>query len=291
MHDYDVAMKNLLMKPGSLLLEKLTGAREVRWLNVEVPRVRNTRRDLIGELPDSELVGIEIQVENEPDFGFRIGEYQFGTARMLKRMPRQVVLFIGPDRLTMPDSTRGADHYLRWHFVDVRELDGEALLDSPHLGDNVVAVLTRLGTQAGVVRKVLERIATGPGAERGEALTELAILSGLRRLSEEVREEASRMPVTYDLMENAVFGPSIREGLARGLAEGMEKGIAQGLEQGLLKGRVEGQLEILTTMIEGRFGKPLPAGTLKRLTSMSAAQLTATGLRLFDAHRIEDLFA
>ena len=53
MQDYDVTLKNLLTKPGSLLLETIAGTRDIRWLNVETPKVRNTGRDLPGVTSNS----------------------------------------------------------------------------------------------------------------------------------------------------------------------------------------------------------------------------------------------
>jgi hypothetical protein len=41
MHEYDVALKRILTRPGSALLFALTGAAKLRWLNVELPKVNN----------------------------------------------------------------------------------------------------------------------------------------------------------------------------------------------------------------------------------------------------------
>ena len=107
-------------------------------------------------------------------------------------------------------------------------------------------------------------------AERGEALTELSILAGLRRLTGEVKREAKKMPIVEDIMDNEIFGPAIRKGLAQG--------------------RVEGQMEILQGQIEKRFGR-VPPGIRQRLEALKPAQIKAASLRLLDAKRIEDLFA
>ena len=52
MHEYDVALKRILTRPGSMLLTALTCSPSLRWLNVEAPLVRNLRVDLLGESPD-----------------------------------------------------------------------------------------------------------------------------------------------------------------------------------------------------------------------------------------------
>jgi hypothetical protein len=72
MHEYDVALKNILTRPGSSVLAQLTGASSLKWINVEAPKVSNRRVDLLGELPDGNLVHIELQSTNERDFPMRL---------------------------------------------------------------------------------------------------------------------------------------------------------------------------------------------------------------------------
>ena len=78
MHEYDAALKNILTRPGSSALAQLTGASSLKWLNVEAPKVSNRRVDLLGELPNGELVHIELQSRNEKEFPLRMAEYLFG---------------------------------------------------------------------------------------------------------------------------------------------------------------------------------------------------------------------
>jgi hypothetical protein len=154
--------------------------------------------------------------------------------------------------------------------VDIRDLNGEKLLASTNVGDCLLALLTGLGEQPKVVRRILERIAAGRLGERDSSLAELFIIAGLRRMEAEARREARKMPVLNDIMDNEVFGPVLRKGLRRG--------------------RVEGQVEILLSLIQKRFGR-IPPAVGERIAALKPAQLKRVGLRLLDAQRIEDLFA
>ena len=49
MHEYDIALKTLLMRPGGSLLSTVTGASIDRWHNVELSEMRSRRVDLLGE--------------------------------------------------------------------------------------------------------------------------------------------------------------------------------------------------------------------------------------------------
>jgi DNA-binding FrmR family transcriptional regulator len=154
---------------------------------------------------------------------------------------------------------------VRFRLVDIRDLDGEQLLASTNIGDNVLAVLTRLGEQREAVRRILERIAAGRRGERDGGLAELFIIAGLRRMEDEARREATKMPVLNDIMDNKVVGPLLRQG------------------------RMEGQVEIILGMAEKRFGR-IPPAVAQRIAALKPAQLKRVGLRLLDAQCIEDLF-
>ena len=278
MHHYDVALKHIATRPGSALLSALVGKPIVRWLNVEAPKVTNVRQDLLGESDDGELIAIEFQSRNDKTLPIRVGHYLYGTAlRLGGRVPRQIVLYVGSARLRMVDRTEGPEHWLRYRLVDIRELDGEVLLASGNLGDNVMAVLTRLGEAPDTVRRILGKIKEGPAGDAPEAFAELLILAGLRKLTGNVEKEAQEMtlgPVVRDLMKNEVFGPMIRENLAKSWADG----------------QANGQLQLLLGLARKRFGR-VPAKVRLRLEAMGPDELTSTGLRILDAKKIEDLFA
>ena len=272
MHEYDIALKNILTRPGSSVLAQLTGASSLKWLNVEAPKVTNRRVDLLGELPDGNLVHIELQSRNEKDFPLRMAEYLFGIRRRYGRLPRQVALYVGEAPLRMKDRVEGPDVSVRFYLVDIRDLDGERLLASSNMGDNVLAVLTRLGEQPKAVRRILERIAAGQPEERDQALAELLILARLRRLSSEVKRETGKMPILEDIMDHKVLGPERRKGIEIGREQGLE----------------EGERKIVLRQIAKRFG-PVPAAARKRIEALPASKLERIALRLLDAGSLGEL--
>jgi hypothetical protein len=199
-----------------------------------------------------------------------MAEYLFAIRRSYGRFPRQIAVYVGDKPMRMKSSVTDAGLTFRFDLVDMRELDGEALIASENLSDNVIAILSKLGDQPGTLRRILRRIAEGPAEERSEALSELSILAGLRRLTGELRREEKNMPITEDIMDNEIIGPMIRRGISQG--------------------RVEGQLEMLLALIESRFGTVTPR-IRKCVAAMQAEELKALGLRLLQAERIGDLFA
>jgi hypothetical protein len=97
------------------------------------------------------------------------------------------------------------------------------------------------------------------------------------------------MPITDDLLDHDYFGPILREKLARGHEEGREAGRMEGRAEGY-KEALESERQLLRRMIEKRFGLT-PEWALNRIDGMGTPEIEATGLRLFDAASVEDLFA
>ena len=164
------------------------------------------------------------------------------------------------------------DLMVRYRLIDVRELDGEALLASENLGDNVIAILTRLRDHKGAIRAIVAKIANLPESERHVTIQQLVVLAGLRSLAQTVKTEVEKMPLIIDLMENDLLGPAIR----------------QGREEGKEQGKVAGEQRIITLQLEKRFG-PLPEWASAKLASLGVAEIELLAERFYDASSLDQL--
>ena len=187
MQEYDVALKLLLRGSAKLTMRELTGTSVETWLDVELSKVvQNTRVDLLGETEAKGLVHLELQSGNDATMPLRMAEYCLGVFRLFGRFPRQVLLYVGEAPLRMESELRADDVWFRYRAVDIRDLDGDRLLESQEVGDTVIAILARLRDHKDAVRRILERIAGLVAAERETALGQLLILAGLRHFEETV---------------------------------------------------------------------------------------------------------
>jgi hypothetical protein len=209
---------------------------------------------------DKGLVHLELQSGNDATMPLRMAEYCLGVFRLFERFPRQVLLYVGEAPLRMASELRGENVWFRYRAVDIRELDGERLLESEEIGDNVIAILARLRDHKDAVRRIVERIAGLMPAERATALGQLLILAGLRHLEETIEREARKMPIFGDILDNKVLGREFKRG----------------------------ELAVLRRQIEKRFGA-IPTWAEERLTGRSAADLEDLSVRVLDAESIEDL--
>src|SRR5207248_4123864 len=127
------------------------------WLDVELSKVvQNTRVDLLGETAgDKGLVHLELQSGNHASMPLRMAEYCLGVFRLFGRFPRQVLLYVGEAPLRMESELRGSDVWFRYRATDIRELDGDELLESDGIGDNVIALLARLRDPKDAVKRTV----------------------------------------------------------------------------------------------------------------------------------------
>jgi hypothetical protein len=276
MHEYDTALKLLLEGSAVMTLAELSGATVHRWLNVELPEVRSTRVDLLGETTAGELVHIELQSTNDGSMPLRMAEYCLRVYRLFERFPTQILLYVGEDPVRMQSELIGRDQWFRYRLMDIRELDGERLLESEHVGDNIIAILARWQDSHKAVRLIVEKVAKLEPGERQGALEQLLILAGLRKLGLVVEEEASKVPILNDILDHEVLGREYK----RGLQEGVQQGAAEGAHQEALA--------VLRRLIVKRF-RAIPEWVEPQLASRPASELEDLILRVSDADSLEEL--
>lgn len=69
--------------------------------------------------------------------------------------------------MRMEAELRGPNLHDSYRLVDIRELEGERLLASPRVGNNIVAVLTSLQDVRASVQRIIQRIGElAPGERR-----------------------------------------------------------------------------------------------------------------------------
>jgi hypothetical protein len=277
MQEYDVALKLLLKGSATLAVRELTGTAVVEWLDVELPkvqRVQNLRLDLLGRTVDDQLIHMELQSGNDPAMPFRMMEYCFGVQRLCGQFPRQILLYVGETPMTMRSELRGPGLSFQYSLIDIRTLDGDRLLESAQVGDNVIAILAQLRDDKEAVRKIVERIVGLAMTEREIALAQLMILAGLRHLAGAVEEEARKMPIDLDIRDHEVLGPMFIKAEEKGRQEGVQAG----------------ELAVLRRLIEKRFGA-LPGWASEKLAVMRAPELEELSERVLDAGSLDELLS
>jgi len=263
---YDTTLKTLFQAPPQQLLHLLVGGQAQTMLTVEYPMVRMRRPDLVVRLTDGRLYHLELQSDNDTTMPWRMLEYYGLLYQHYQQQALQQVLYVGERPMTLATQIAHSTLTFQYSAIDIRTLDGQPLLQSPVLEDNLLALLCRGGATRTTVQHILARIATLSGTARTEALTTMLILAGLRHLQPLVREEAQQMALTLDIKNNAF--------------------LREVFEEGHQEGQIEGERALIRRLLASRFGV-LPAWAEQHIATANTAMLEQWGIRLLDATSLE----
>ncbi len=174
-------------------------------LTVEFPAVKKRLPDLVVRLRDDAIFHLELQ--STPDsMAWRLLEYYTMIRGVYPEDPlRQMVLYIGPGPKRPASKIEKPNLNFRYTVRDIREIDGQHMLDSPMLEENLLAILCRLGNERLTIREILQRIIPRPARERADALEKRVIPAGLRKLDLPVKKEIKEMVISIDVMENVIL--------------------------------------------------------------------------------------
>jgi predicted transposase YdaD len=277
---YDTTLKTLFQSPPPQLLRLLIGGQAREMLTVEYPTVQMRRPDLVVRLTDGRLYHLELQSTNDAAMPWRMLEYFGLLCQTYGQPPSQQVLYVGDAVLSMAAHLAYPTLSFQYEAIDIRTLDGETLLASAALEDNLLALLCRLANPRQAIQRLLARIAAVAGTARDDAIAQLLALSGLRRLHPLVLEETEHMPIMINIRENPFFREVFEEG--------KQEGHQEGRQEGRQEGHKEEAVALLCRQLEHRFG-PLPAATRQQIEAADTPTLETWSLRVLDATSLEDV--
>jgi len=253
---FDVSLKLLFQRSRGLVARELFGGPVETWLNVELPTIQNPRVDMLARAADGCLRHVELESHNSAELPRRVAEYYLGFHRHLKAHVDMVVLYVGREPLRMTSRFQTPSMLFEYRLLDIREFDGEPLVESEDLGDNMLALLTDFDPER-VLQRVEARLRDLEAGEKSDAARLFVVLSGLRGLAKAVGGRIGMI----NIMENEVLGPAI----------------------------LKGECNILSAMLEEKFG-PLPEWVMEKLQSAKGNQLIDWGKRAMRANDLESVF-
>ncbi len=291
---FDVSLKALFRHSRGVMSRILFGGPVAEWLNIEQPDVRNLRADILARVTGGSLRHVELQIRNDPEIGLRELDYYVGFQRLLKEHVEQIVLYAGREPLTMKPLFESPSTQHKFRIVDVRQMDGEDLLESDDWGDNALALLTKADRER-VIQVVEARLRRLDGEEQQEAARTFVLISGILGIEEEIGRRLKTDMI--DIMENKVLGPAIRQGIEQGIEQGRREGIEQGrregieqgVQQGVEKGVEKGMRQALKVLVKSRFGS-LPRWASARIDKSSQQEIKDLIAGASAAPTLEDLF-
>ncbi len=162
------------------------------WHVLDLTGIGVVHADLLGLTAAGRIVHLEFQSTNDPLMALRMAEYKLQIYRRYPKFAVQVVLDVGRKRMKMPVELKGDGFQSTYSLVDMRTVDGDRLLASSDIGDDILAVLARLSDARTAVRRIVRAIARQGSETREVALRRLVLLSGLRKLEAVVEQEGEK---------------------------------------------------------------------------------------------------
>jgi len=271
---YDVPLKELLHHFPQRFLQMLTGLQTTDWLNIEYPSVKVRRPDVVARLTDGSILHLELQSAPDPQMLWRMLEYYILIYQHYGVYPLQQVVYIGQatPHFTTHCNTKHLSFY--YELIDIRNLDGQLLLESDSLSDNILAILCHLDNYEFTIKNILNKINLLDDKTRKDMLLILGSLANLRNLNTILKQEEQRMSIELSI-ENNLF---VRQIFQKGTQEGLKQGTQQG------------EIKLLQKMLEKRFGA-LPLEIKQSLAKASIQQIETWGDRLLDAPTLAEIFS
>ena len=234
----------------------------VEFIDKELLRIEKREADivatcLIDKIPA--LLHLEIQNDNDGSMAERMLRYRLDIMRARPKLPiHQYVVYIGKEKLTMPEKIELDKLYFCYTIVDMHTIDCESLIKMDTPDALVLAILCdfKNRSEKDVCFYILNRLSelTAQNSEMLKKYTQmLETLSENRNLKNTIKEvEAMLSAVRIEDL------PSYELGHERGMERGVEKGIEKGKAE-VLKIAAETMLSfgIDKKLIEERLGAKL----------------------------------
>jgi hypothetical protein len=256
---YDNLLKTIFFDAMPGMLRALKCAPVAEYLSVEFPSRPKMVADVIARLSDGKILHLEFQLTNDPRMHWRCFHY-FGAIQEQWEDSEvvQVVIYLGNSPLQMRREIRTAGLHYTYEILDMRQIEADVFLDSPHDAERVLALLCGSADPRTTIRRILASWRHLSDKALLENVEHLRTLSQLRRFEIIATEEIDRMPFHLDITESLTYKIA--------------------------------QERILKTQLERAFG-PLPDGLRKRIANASKEELEEWIGRVHGAPSLHDVFA
>lgn len=151
---FDVTLKLLFRGSNGLVATAIFGGPVVEWLSTELPKIENTRLDMLARVEGRGMVMLELHSFNDSEIGRRALDYYVGCLRLYNEEVDPVVLYVGKEPLRMKPVFKTKKLTFEFRILDIRDFDGEPLLNSDDLADQMLALLTNADKERVIARGI-----------------------------------------------------------------------------------------------------------------------------------------
>ncbi len=165
------------------------------------------------------ILHIEFQSQNERDMIYRIKEYDGIIQRKYKLEIRHYVIYLGSSKMNMRTQLEEWEIFSGFEALNVSELKFNELIESQIPEEVVFAILSDFrGEQPEqIIRSIIEKLkkVSTSTADLKKFISQLQVLSKLRKLDEETAKTVNIMPLVYDIEDHALFKRGVKKGIEK----------------------------------------------------------------------------
>lgn len=158
---------------------------------------------------------------------FRLLLYKSLLIHREKLPVKQVVVFIGDEKIRKPNTYKDEDLFFRFHWMDLKTIPYQKFINSENSEEVIFAILADFQNEKpeNLVEQILNRLQQlASGQLQLEKYTrQLEIISKLRNLQKLTIKKVERMPIVYDIETDIRYLQGKREGKIEGKKEGKEE--------------------------------------------------------------------
>jgi len=266
---YDNIFKQQLQRflPKNLQVFLGDEYRQIKNLPTEMSKTMKRTADFLYQVStddDTFLLQVEVQTKNDARMPARMLTYAALLHEKYGRSIKQVVLYIGKQKMNMASEIRMPYFAFRYEIIDFRRMDYRHLLQSNQPEKIIFAILGDFGqeSQEQAVRQIVAKLGKSVRDRRelDDLAEQLQILSQLRNLGAIVEQNIAAM-LDIKIKETPFF----------------RKGKTEGIREGKQEGKLEANQAVARLMLKN--GEPVEKRAA--YTGFSAAQVEqlSAGLR------------
>ncbi|NPA53143.1 MAG: hypothetical protein GXO21_00580 [Aquificae bacterium] len=225
----DITLRDIISKIPQKFVYLLTNQKGTKILDNTFPAVKERKADLILELEDGSIFHLELQTQNDKSMPFRMLEYYLLLKQRYKNRPiKQIVLFVGDGKPSMPDRLITDNLSFKYQIKDIKEIECKELLESKNLEDKILAVLCKVEDFEKYIFGLVEELLKIPEKERADYIRKLLIALDyrpklLKKLSLILEERKLPLTITEEMLkQNPFFQKGLQEGKKEGLQEAVK---------------------------------------------------------------------
>ena len=198
-------------------------------LQTTIEREPDFLRIITDQLGAEFILHIEFQTHDEKDMAFRMAEYRAILQRKFKLNVRQFVVFLGARISKMQNRLPGNMVIDGFEIANIQSIKSMELIRSEIPEEIILAILGDFEEEDPdrIIKLILHQLKKYSKDEilLQKYITQLNVLSKLRKLEEKVTEEVNVMPIIYDYTEDYMWNRGIKEGIEQGMEQGIDKGV------------------------------------------------------------------